>query len=738
MATTSNVNVLLALRYKQLGLSQALDGIKGLAGRVAGLAAAYVSVNQAVQGVRNIAKLGAEVQHLSQRTGLAVASVATWKQALEDAGGSAEKLGVAARTLQKNLFDATTGRGAAKPFLDRLGMSAVDLARMSPEGQLDAVAQALAGVNDRAQQTAAAMALFGDAGQDVLAALPGLADAEQNLGRLPEILARNAVGLEELDTKLARTGNKARQFWAGVTDMTLDAMLEPVRAFDRIDFTGLGQKVGAYIAALMESFRDGKLSDFIGLSIRAGFEKGMKGLGALWDGFWSGDFQRGLWKAIIDLSAGVTTSLIGAFKLAVAYASAAFRWLGSQVAPSASIAGLELAYNDAVRAGAPQAVLARYREQIEQARVELANSQRAAFDSLLDEQRAGLESLTGPITDFIRTQQAASKAILDGAEAGTQATASVREATSAWEELQALMAEQRLARELGSFFDAVDYGADGAKASAQSPMGDTGQPSAADPWTAARAGLEDYIARVGTVAEQIQSTVGGIAQSISSSIGSSIMSIIQHTGTWADMLRNIATSVIGGLIQSLVNMVTQWIAQRLLMHVFGTTLQAASTAQTAAAGAAATAAWAPAAVAAAIATLGTANIAGAAAQAQIAASRMMALPGFSDGGYTGEKGGIVHPREFVLNAMATDALGRSNLDYMNRTGQMPVAKAAASGGSGGRAPSAAGATTNISVIPVYDQRDAFRIQRRLPESEHHIVSTTGRAYGVNKRRHAFS
>ena len=60
------------------------------------------------------------------------------------------------------------------------------------------------------------------------------------------------------------------------------------------------------------------------------------------------------------------------------------------------------------------------------------------------------------------------------------------------------------------------------------------------------------------------------------------------------------------------------------------------------------------------------------------------FPGFNRGGYTGETGGIVHPREFVLNAAATQSLGTNLLSAMNRTGRIPVS-AMTSGKVSGRA-----------------------------------------------------
>lgn len=51
---------------------------------------------------------------------------------------------------------------------------------------------------------------------------------------------------------------------------------------------------------------------------------------------------------------------------------------------------------------------------------------------------------------------------------------------------------------------------------------------------------------------------------------------------------------------------------------------------------------------------------------------MFGLPGFNTGGYTGDTGGVVHPREFVLNAQATRSIGTDTLHAMNMTGVAPA------------------------------------------------------------------
>ena len=78
----ARVSVLLDIQSRLGGL----DGFKKLAGTVAGFAAAYLSTKAVVNGARDIIGLGAELNHLSARTGIAESDLLTLRQAFSDNG----------------------------------------------------------------------------------------------------------------------------------------------------------------------------------------------------------------------------------------------------------------------------------------------------------------------------------------------------------------------------------------------------------------------------------------------------------------------------------------------------------------------------------------------------------------------------------------------------------------------------------------------------------------------------
>ena len=111
---------------------------------------------------------------------------------------------------------------------------------------------------------------------------------------------------------------------------------------------------------------------------------------------------------------------------------------------------------------------------------------------------------------------------------------------------------------------------------------------------------------------------------------------------------------------------------------------ATTTASVASAGTVA-AAWLPAALVASIGSFGAAAVVG--GTALLAAYAL--IGGFQDGGYTGdgaegEVAGVVHGKEFVMDAAATRRIGAGNLEKMSRGESVPsIGAQGGSGGSGG-------------------------------------------------------
>lgn len=117
------------------------------------------------------------------------------------AGVSTEQIETAMRTMTRAVDDASRGTGGAVDAFRRLGISARDLKRLSPDEQVKAIADALAKVPDAATKAALAMEVFGSRSLGVVNLFGGgrktLDDAEKRLVSLGLTMGRLDVSKVE-------------------------------------------------------------------------------------------------------------------------------------------------------------------------------------------------------------------------------------------------------------------------------------------------------------------------------------------------------------------------------------------------------------------------------------------------------------------------------------------------------------------------------------------------------------
>lgn len=166
----------------------------------------------------------------------------------------------------------------------------------------------------------------------------------------------------------------------------------------------------------------------------------------------------------------------------------------------------------------------------------------------------------------------------------------------------------------------------------------------------------------------LSSAFGSFFTSFSQGFADSVGRAIVYSENLNDALMNVAKQALSQLISALIQLGIQWVMNQVLAATLGT----AATAATAAMATATAAAWAPAAAMASLASFGAnAAPASAALTATTALAQGLALAkGFESGGYTGDYGtkqiaGVVHGKEYVVNADAT-ARNRRLLEAMNR------------------------------------------------------------------------
>ena len=280
----------------------ALGGLGGV-GSLAGIAA----------GVKQAADLGSRISDVSARTALAARDVVILEQAFRNAGLSAERVPQAVTMLSRQLVNAQEKGGEAAAAFNKLGLSIDELLKMKPAEQFKAVGNAIGNLQNPSQRAAVAMQLFGRSGSELLTLFRdpnGFAKAEKMVGGLADTIARNADSFDAISDSINSMGLKSQQFFSGLLGQIDDVVRYWLDQFESLDFTGLGEKFGAFVKLAIQMIQEGRLGEFIELTIKAGIEAGLNGLNKLIDWF---SQNSELTKRILETSYWMATK--AAFKL---------------------------------------------------------------------------------------------------------------------------------------------------------------------------------------------------------------------------------------------------------------------------------------------------------------------------------------------------------------------------------------------------------------------------------------
>jgi len=175
------------LRRAQKQLEAFGAGLRSIGTRLAGIGAA------AITGLLGTAKvfsdMGDVLDKMSIRTGVSVEALSELGYAAELSGADLETLESGVRIMQRTLGEAAQGTSTAVEALDRLGLSAAQLAGLSPEQQFKVLADRISKVADPTLRAAIAMEVFGKAGTKLL-----------------PLMADGAAGIEAMQEEARRLG----------------------------------------------------------------------------------------------------------------------------------------------------------------------------------------------------------------------------------------------------------------------------------------------------------------------------------------------------------------------------------------------------------------------------------------------------------------------------------------------------------------------------------------------------
>lgn len=162
----------------QQALTRVQNRLKATAAAMRSAGAGLMGVGTAIAApilgaAQAFANLGSELTDMSARTGVATEALSVLKFAAEQTGADMVSVETAVKKMQKAIFSAGEGSREAADALAMVGLSAANLAGLSPDEQIGKIADGLMAIEEPGTRAAVAMAIFGKSGTAILPMLQG-------------------------------------------------------------------------------------------------------------------------------------------------------------------------------------------------------------------------------------------------------------------------------------------------------------------------------------------------------------------------------------------------------------------------------------------------------------------------------------------------------------------------------------------------------------------------------------
>jgi hypothetical protein len=174
---------------------------------LAGITAFAAGAAAVVQGLVNLDDRVEKLGNTADKLGVSFEFIQTLEEAARRSGTSIDAVSAAFGRLQKNVLGVDEESKAAQKALSEIGVTAEELAAMSPEQQYQRIGRALADIEDPARRTATATALFGKAGADLVPFFNNIGPAADDIERYGRALsAFDRTRIDEFGSSLDALG----------------------------------------------------------------------------------------------------------------------------------------------------------------------------------------------------------------------------------------------------------------------------------------------------------------------------------------------------------------------------------------------------------------------------------------------------------------------------------------------------------------------------------------------------
>lgn len=245
--------VLTAQDRTKAALKSAEGGMRQLDGVATKLAAGFAGL-AGVGGLGLLIQRQAEAARsataYSSALGVGVEQLTAMQFAAESVGIQSDKMADILKDVSEKIADAYVNKGGeAKEALDNLNLSISDMAQLSPDQQLLAIADALANVQTRGEQVQIMEALASDAAL----LLPLLDGNAEKLKELQQLARDTGAVFTQDEVDRLREADEAMRMMSAATDglaQSLAVTLAPV-------LTGIIRKLSVGIPSALESMKSG-------------------------------------------------------------------------------------------------------------------------------------------------------------------------------------------------------------------------------------------------------------------------------------------------------------------------------------------------------------------------------------------------------------------------------------------------------------------------------------------------
>ncbi len=243
--------------------------------RLKGFIGGMVGLGAIVAGVQKAVEKGAGLKQLSDQTGESIGNLYRLQQGFKAVGLDAAGVGNTLFMLNKALGGINDNGEPTAGVFAQMGLSIDGLKKLNAPQQLLSIASALNKL-DVSSATSASGKIFGRYNAREFLQLARnadeFADALRKGGVQAATFDRFGRTFEKIENLSGQLKEKLSGIFVGIASGIGPALENVLKMLNNIDLSKIGAGIGTVITAFVEAFREGKLSDIIGDTLKLGFD----------------------------------------------------------------------------------------------------------------------------------------------------------------------------------------------------------------------------------------------------------------------------------------------------------------------------------------------------------------------------------------------------------------------------------------------------------------------------------